>query len=592
MKIGAAFSEHIKTERLSRRYSEDNKKNPLRHFILLILLIFSTGILFLKLTNVQLINGQYYRTLSDSNRTRTYILMPSRGIIFDRNGRPLVYNMPGFEKTVGEEEVQVDREKALELLSKNQDIQIEPLRNYPLKAATAHILGYIGPISKEELIQPENNDALPTDIIGKSGIEHYYDRLLSGVKGKTLVEVDAAGKKIRTLGQTDPIPGQNITLTLDFKLQQAVYDAFPSDKKGVIIVSSPQGEILAMVSKPSFDTNLFTMGKSYSATNSAYQNVEDILSDSDNHPLLNRAISGEYPPGSTFKIITAAAGLENKIIDASYQVEDTGILKVGDFSFANWFYTDYGGKDGNVNVVKALMRSNDIFFYKLAEKIGVDSLSSIAVKFGLGKQLGIDLPGEAEGLVPTKKWKEQVIREPWYLGDTYHYGIGQGYLLTTPLQVNSWTGVVANGGSFYKPRLIKNTTNTTNNPINIISKDTTDLIRQGMIESCSPGGVAFPLFKLKIKNENLKIDRRNFMDVREGTESAMFKDYREVSIACKTGTAQHGGEDTEPHAWITLFAPAYNPQIVVTVLIESGGQGSSEAAPIAKKVLEYYFGRN
>ena len=261
---------------------------------------------------------------------------------------------------------------------------------------------------------------------------------------------------------------------------------------------------------------------------------------------------------------------------------------MGAFSFANWLYTGYGRTDGTLNVVSGIKRSNDIFFYKLAEKVGVERLSSTAEKFGLGKPLGIDLAGEAKGLVPTPSWKEEAVGESWYLGDTYHYGIGQGFVLTTPLQVNAWTQAVANEGTIYRPFILKNLKPKTLKK-NLLSGQNTSLIRQGMVESCSPGGVAWPLFDFKVKNKNLEIDGKNFLEVLEATISGSLKDYRKVTVACKTGTAEHGGEKTLPHAWITLFAPAYNPQIVVTVLAEESGEGSNIAAPIAKEILTAWF---
>jgi len=346
------------------------------------------------------------------------------------------------------------------------------------------------------------------------------------------------------------------------------------------------------VSRPSFDPNFFTLGATYkTSSSSGYPSLSGILNDNDNQPLLDRAISGTYPPGSTFKLVVAASGLENNIIDESFRVDDIGKITVGDFSFANWYFTQYGRTDGEVNVVKGIQRSNDIFFYRLGEKIGVDKISQTASDFGLGKKLGIDLNGEAAGLVPTKDWKEKEIGEPWYLGDTYHYSIGQGYLLTTPLQVNTWTQIIANNGAFYRPHIFKNKKLDEPLKTNLINSNTNSLIRQGMIEACSPGGVAWPLFKLNIKNKKLKIDGKNFLEPSEATSSADFKDYRKVSVACKTGTAEHGGEKTLPHAWITLFAPAYDPEIVVTVLSEESGEGSNIAAPIAKKILEDYFTR-
>ena len=273
-------------------------------------------------------------------------------------------------------------------------------------------------------------------------------------------------------------------------------------------------------------------------------------------------------------------------------MEDTGILKMGDISFANWFYTDYGRKEsGLLDVVRALARSNDIFFYKLAEKVGVDRLSAMGKKFGLGETTGIDLSGEASGLVPSKDWKKSHMKEDWYLGDTFHYGIGQGYLLTTPLQVNVFTQVIANGGSLYEPHLLSRPSQVKSQKF--LNDKTVGLITKGMVGSCSTGGVAFPLFNFKVpaaalaKQRKIQIDGKNFMDAPSSGSAKMVG----ISVACKTGTAQHGGEDTPPHAWITLFAPAYKPEVVVTVLVEDGGQGSTTAAPIAKKVLEAYFGK-
>ncbi|MEK9176299.1 MAG: penicillin-binding transpeptidase domain-containing protein, partial [Patescibacteria group bacterium] len=313
--------------------------------------------------------------------------------------------------------------------------------------------------------------------------------------------------------------------------------------------------------------------------------VTDVLQDLDNQPFLNRAIGGVYPPGSTFKIVVAAAGLASNVIDTNYSIKDTGIIRINEFSFANWFYTDHGGTDGEVNVIKGLKRSNDIFFYKLAEKIGVDRLSSVSEKFGLGKILGIDLDGEQSGLVPTREWKQKVIGEPWYLGDTYHYGIGQGYLLTTPLQVNVWTQSVANNGKIYRPHILKDIGDEVLAK-NIFDSKTTNPVRQGMIEACQTGGVAYPLFEFKVKNSKLKVNNRDILKVATGSA-----DLRQIVVACKTGTAQHGGEQTKPHAWITLFAPANNPQIVLTVLAEESGEGSGVAAPIAKEILTEWFSR-
>lgn len=591
-KISPIFGESITTEKIRRkgnsRFSFGDGSSQGFKFYLIPLILFAIGGLFiLRIVFLQIIQGSYFRSLSDSNRTKTQIVHAPRGIIFDRNGKPLTYNVPGFREIVDGKTKLIGKDEAIALIAKGaKNLEIDSLRSYPGKESSAHLLGYIGQISEEELKLSKYSNYKSGDVIGKIGIESEYEGFLKGEDGKELIEVDSMGKTLRKLGKTDPVPGRNIALTIDKKLQEKSYLAMRDIKKGAVIATNPKGEILALVSKPSFDTNLFTQGNDYKTTDSKYPTIDSILSDSKNQPFLNRVISGVYPPGSTFKIVVAAAGLGTGAIDTNYIVEDSGIINVGAFSFANWYYTDYGGKDGEVNVIKGIKRSNDIFFYKLAEKIGVDRLSAVAKKFGLGKVLGIDLAGEVKGLVPTREWKEKVIGEPWYLGDTYIYGIGQGYLLTTPLQVNSLTQVIANAGSAYRPYLFKDLGDK-KIVQDLIDKKTTDVITQGMVESCEPSGVAWPLFDFKVKNSKLKIDGRNILEVPISSGSA---DMRKVVIACKTGTAQHGGESTAPHAWITLFAPAYNPQIILTVLAEESGQGSNVAAPIAKQILETWFG--
>lgn len=594
LKTGAAFGDYIiqQTYEGGKRHPQEGKSNPVRWFILP-LLCAALGLFLLgKLFYLQILNGINYRHLADKNRTRTVVIHAPRGIIFDRNGIPLVFNIPGFRTEKGNKTELLTQEEALPLLTQSKNsLEIDSLRQYPYKDAFSHVLGFVGQISPAELKTPQFADYSGGDIVGQDGIEQRYEQILRGTDGKKLIEVDSQGRQVRQLGETDPVSGKDITLTLDAGLQNAVYESMKAVKKGAAIVSTPKGEILSLVSNPSFDPNLFTLGADYRpATDSAYQKVSDVLLDRTNQPLLNRAISGIYPPGSTFKPVVAAAGLENNIIDENYLVSDTGVLNLGSFSFSNWYYSQYGKTEGEVDVVKGIKRSNDIFFYKLAERVGVDTISKMAAKFGIGKTLGIDLNGEEAGILPTTAWKEKTIGEQWYTGDTYHYGIGQGYLLVTPLQANGWTQAIANAGTLYQPQLIKNTTN---KPIvkNFLSEKTVSLIREGMIEACSPGGVAWPLFDFQVKNAKLKIDGKNFLAVPQSTSSAQFADFRHVVVTCKTGTAEHGNGSEEPHAWITLFAPAYNPQIVVTILSESSGEGSNVAGPIAKKILEYYFSR-
>lgn len=587
MKFGASFTDAIHTEKLSKtRKSFDSAFFSMRSSLFPLILAVVAIILFGRLFFLQILAGQYYRNLSDSNRMRTQIIHAPRGIIFDRNGIPLVYNVPGYREVINGKTVLLSQQEALsKIATGDKRLEVDSLRNYPFGEAASHVVGYIGQISPEELQLPQFLSYQPGDLIGKMGIEGEYESLLRGTDGKKLIEVDASGKLVKTLGQTEPVPGQNITLTLDSVMQEAASQAMQGVQKGAAIVSTPTGEVLALVSKPSFDPNLFTMGAGYAASPSAtYQTVSQILLDGNGQPLLNRAIAGTYPPGSTFKIVVAAAGLQTGAIDENYMVDDTGIIKVGDFSFSNWYYSQYGKTEGNINVVTALKRSNDIFFYKVGSLLGVDTLSKQAKKFGLGSQLGIDLPGEAAGLVPSKQWKLKTIGEQWYLGDDYHYGIGQGYLLTTPLQVNAWTQAVANGGTLYQPHLLKSQ-DAISKSQNLLTEKNRDLIREGMIEVCDPGGVAYPLFNFTVTNSKMPIDGKNVLAV-DGQPNQ-----RHIVIACKTGTAQQGNDAALSHAWITIFAPAYNPQIVVTVLAESSGEGSVVAAPIAKQILTKWFER-
>ena len=591
---GIAFGEHIKTEKTKKYHYGEDSHSPMRLSWLFYFLLLFCGLVGLRLFSLQVVNASYYKHLSDGNRTRTVVIHAPRGIILDRNNTPLVLNVPGFRKIDGDKIAFLQREDALSRIAKGEKgIEIDTLRNYPYADVFTHVIGYVGQIDPDTLKQTEFTDYLASDTIGKAGLEQEYEHLLKGDDGKQLVEVDAVGKVIRTLGQTDPISGHDVQTTLDADLQKAVFTAMGRIVKGSVIVSKPDGEVLAMVSKPSYDPNLFTMGEGYhSASPSGYESIASVLLDGQGQPLLDRSISGTYPPGSTFKLVAAVSGLEKKVIDEKYSITDTGIVHLGAFSFSNWYFTEYGRTEvGPVDVSRAIARSNDIFFYKLAELLHVDGISDTASKFGVGKKLTIDLPGEAAGLLPTTEWKEKNIGEQWYTGDTYQYGIGQGYLLTTPLQVNAWTQAIANRGTLYQPHFLLNAKPKVLSS-NLVSSKTFDLVQKGMIDACATGGTGWPLFDFTVKNPRLPIDGVNYTEA-SATSSAkmasMSADLRRVTIACKTGTAQQGDEHALPHAWITLFAPAEKPEVVVTVLNESSGEGSNEAGPVARDILKAYF---
>lgn len=462
-----------------------------------IIKLLSVG-LFLTLLGVlvktQIFSGNYYRSLADDNRIKTIPIHAPRGIIYDRNDVPLVTNLPAFRY----DEQTISKDQAIILETEGKFPEIDSVRSYLKSFSMAHVL---------------------------DGVERQYQEKLRGINGKELVEVDAIRKKLRVISTINPVAGNNLILTIDASLQKTAHEAL-KDKKGVVIVSKPDtGEILTLVSMPSFDQN----------------NLESYLSDSD-QPLFNRAISGTYPPGSTFKIITAVAGLETGMIKADTLFEDTGVLVIGPYKFPNWKWLSGGGVDGWINVTQALQKSNDVFFYQVGEKLGIEKIVLFAKKFGLGGKLGVDLPQEAGGSI--KRDRE------WFLGDTFHMAIGQGDLLVTPLQVNVWTNVIANGGKLCKPYVAKKSECKDLG----FKKENIEIVKKGMEMACQPGGTGYPLFSFK------------------------------PQVYCKTGTAEFGIEG-KTHAWFTSFSQ----DISVTVLVEGAGEGSDIAAPIAKKILEKWL---
>lgn len=508
-------------------------------------LIIFFGILLARLFELTIIEGTKNREFADGQRIRLRKISAPRGEIFDRNGKPLVRNIPIFKEC----EVQsakckeITREQALNFEAQNReaDLVIDIGRQYPYGEAMAHLLGYLGEVSQEEI----KNHKLG-DLIGRTGVEEQYEDVLRGENGAELLEVDTQGKTIRKIGKKEATAGKDITLSIDANLQVAAYQALKG-KKGAVVAQNPKnGEVLALVSTPSFDPGDIT---------------EEVLTDPAT-PLFNRAISGAYPPGSTFKIITAAAGLEEGKISSETKIEDPGEIIIGKYRYVNWYFTQYGKTEGVIDLVRAIKRSTDTFFYKVGEFIGATKLVEWGRKFGLAERLGIDIPGEISGFLPNPTSGD------WFLGNTYHLSIGQGNLGSTPLQVNTMAGVIASGGKLCQPRLLRNEVEprkdgnigTNGDCFEIgLKKETIRLITEGMREACSPGGTAFPLFDFS------------------------------PGVACKTGTAEFGDPAGRTHAWLTAFAPAENPEIVVTALVEAGGEGSSVAAPIVRKILEEYF---
>lgn len=507
-------------------------------------LIIAFGILIFRLVQLSFFEGERNRILADSQRIRTKKITAERGIIFDRNQQPLVKNWPLYQLCQDNNpkcEI-IDRQKALVLEAEGKDsnLGITIGRKYLYPAQAAHVLGFLGEATEEEVSQRKY---LIGDLVGRMGIEQAMDETLRGLDGGELVEIDTEGKVIRLIGQKEPVAGKDLYLNLDSRLQEAAYQAM-AGIKGAVVVQNPQnGEILALVSSPSFNPD----------------DISQLELDNPNQPFFNRAISGEYPPGSTFKMVSATAALESGSITADTLIKDEGVIHIGPYSYSNWYFTSRGKTEGSINIVRAIARSTDTFFYKMGEKIGAQKIIDWAKVFKLGKRLGIEIPGESEGYLPDP------ANSQWFLGNTYHLAIGQGSLGLTPLQVNAATGVIATGGKWCKPRLVKTTNNIEQSSVCEqlkISPKTLDIIKEGMKEACAPGGTA-----------------------------GLFFDFV-PQTACKTGTAEFNDSKGRTHAWFTAFAPIDNPQISVTVLAEAGGEGSVVAAPVAKKILELYFNGN
>ncbi|MBI3576904.1 hypothetical protein HY086_02625 [Candidatus Gottesmanbacteria bacterium] len=582
MKLGKAFSDNVVIERSGRRILPDESPSwwhgAGRALLFSSVVVVAFFALVLRLVHLTIVRGHQLRSLADGNRTRELIRHAPRGILFDRTGKSLTSNVPQ-DRVVSPE---------------GPFVEVDYRRDYPYTSALAHVVGYTGELSEKELAKEyfAIRQYRAGDRIGKTGAEEVFEETLRGRNGKELVEVDAQGKILRTLGRDPEVAGEPVTLSVDAELAKIAEQSFPVGAKGAIVVAKPStGELLALYSSPSFDPNKFARG----LTQTEY---ESLLNDPDK-PLFFRAIGGVYPPGSTFKIVNAIAGLEEGAINKSTMVEDNGSITIGPFTFPNWYFTQYGKTEGPVTIVKAIQRSNDIFFYKAGEWLGITKLAAWAKKIGIGKPLGIELGGEAGGLMPDPAWKNERFTSPadlearnnlWYLGDTYHVAIGQGYLLVTPLQLNTWTNAIANGGKLCKPTIKKVTSDTrpaspagrhvTSECKDLgIKKETIQLITEGMRKACEPGGTGWPLFEFKIQNSKFKMGDLN--------EPSTLR----VPVACKTGTAEFGDPNNKTHAWFTVFAPVDEPEISVSVLVEGGGEGSNVAAPIAKKILESWFSR-
>lgn len=513
-------------------------------FIFLFLIV-----LFLRLFQLTIVKGNYYRTLSEQNRLREINIEAPRGKIIDRKGFVIAQNLDP------------DINQKIEPGLLNNDQKIISKRIYKDPEAIAPLIGYRQIADQNDLKEDTCQNKLQLgNRTGKKGVEKLFDCQLRGRSGKKLVEIDAQGRYLKTVDVIPPTPGETIQLALDFELQKKSYELIKNVKAAIIVTNPMTGEILTSVSSPSFNSQDFE--------DNASSNIQSYLIDK-NNPLFNRVTEATYPPGSIFKLVVATAGLEEKSIDEKTEIEDKGSIKAGAATFGNWYFLQYGKVDGMVDVIKAIKRSNDIFFYKVGESTGVEKIKLWSDIFGLGKHTEIGLD-EAEGIIPSTFWKKEVLKENWYLGDTYNLSIGQGYVGTSPLQMAMVADVFANGGYLCKPELqkIKNPESKIKNCKKLpISDKTISLIREGMKQACSTGGTGWPLFDFTVgKNK--------------------------IQTACKTGTAESHAKSGMPHAWITAFAPYDKPEISVTILVEEGGQGSDVAGPIAKEILKAYFERS
>ena len=530
-----------------RMHFSGSSSRPPSLTVFLIIVVGLFLILIVRLFQLTVVKGSYYRRLSEENRIKELVIEAKRGAVIDRNGVVIASS----DSPIGG--VVKDR-----FISK---------RVVALGRSVGHLLGYMQLADKADLKNDLCLNKLRLgDSTGKKGVEKLYECELRGINGRKLLELNAQGTPLKTLSQIEPVDGQTIQLSIDQKLQQKAQELFSNSigsesatlqKIGAAVAMEPKtGKTLLLYSNPSFDPNDFNVKNS--------EQVASYLKDK-KQPLFNRVTEGTYPPGSIFKLFIATGALEEKAMKPETIIEDTGQITAGPLKFGNWYFLQYGKTEGEVDMVKAIKRSNDIYFYRAGERLGVTHIKTWAEKFGFGKVTKLPF-SQSEGLIPSPFWKEEILKEQWYLGDTYNLSIGQGYVLTTPIQIAQATAVFANEGNLCDPLLKQNDKpNCTKMPI---SDSTLQTVREGMKQACGTGGTGWPFFDFSVNN-------------------------KKISVGCKTGTAEsHGVGKPEPHAWFTVFAPFDSPEIVLTVLVENGGEGSSVAAPIAKELLGLYFSKN
>lgn len=584
--------------------------------------LFAFFILFVRFFYVQVVQHDYYHTLAEQNRIFIVPVVPNRGLIVDRNGVVLAHNfaaytleiMPtqvdDFEDMISRLSILVDitpkdRRRFQKLLEEGHDFASVPIRtrlndeevarfavnayrfpgvelnarlfrHYPNAEIASHVVGYIGRISDPDVAELKAKGMAAnysaSDYIGKVGLEQRYEKDLRGVTGYEHVETDANGQSVRTLRSILPVSGNDLRLALDARLQQVAEQVFGDHRGSLVAIEPATGGVLALVSRPGFDPNLFVEGIDP-------QNW-DALNNSPDHPLNNRALQGVYPPGSTFKPFMALAGLESGKRKPGFTISDPGYFMLGGSGRA---YRDWkAGGHGIVNLHKAVVESCDTYFYGLAHELGIDAIHDFIGQFGLGSKTGIDIEGEVDGLLPSQEWKQRRFQQKWYVGDTISVGIGQGYNLTTPLQLAFATAILANDGRIFRPHVVQHIQDSQTGELTTIEPE--------------------PIGEVPLKPENVKRVRDAMVDVmKPGGTAAWAGMGAKYLFAGKTGTAQVIGlkgqkydEDRiharhRDHALFIGYAPADDPKIALAVLVENGGHGSSTAAPIARQVIDFYL---
>lgn len=594
------------------------------------LLVLLTLFLVVRLFYLQVVQHDKYATLSDKNRIHVQSLPPIRGLIYDRNGELIADNIPSYNLTITIERIE-DLELTLveisELIGLSEDeiarfrkrlkrrqrpfesvpvlfklsqeeiarisvnqyamsgveIEAKLVRHYPKGDLMAHAVGSVRRINETDARRLDPTAYSGTDHIGKIGIEKYYESELLGKVGYQRVETNARGKVMKVLDSTLPVPGKNLVLYVDSSLQQAASEAL-GDRRGAIVAIDPAtGGILALVSKPSYDPNLFVTGIDHAS----YAKLRDSL----DVPLFNRAIQGQYEPGSTIKPLIGMAGLMTGVINPEFTIEDPGWFKLPNDErlYRDWNWTKSGlGGHGIVNLQKAIYRSCNVYFYNLAVKLGIDRLHDHLYSFGFGRNTALDLPEARSGLLPSKSWKRGARNLPWYPGDTVNIGIGQGDLLVTPLQLATAVTVLANRGKWVAPRLLKSGSNLVDFSSSQIPPDIDKVPDQ--------------VWELIISSMEKVVHRGNQVYGENGTAWAYIGRGIQYRMAGKSGTAQVVGikqgeeydeeeleERLRKHAWFMAFAPVDNPRIALAVLLENGGGGSAFAAPVARKIIDHYL---